>query len=79
MSERPAEDVWSTCQHSLNDSVITENDSEVFKSRPSCSCKAGTHVFYEEDDFVMRNMVDCRFIVQSWCQECRLQDGMKLN
>lgn len=77
MPEKPAEDVCSTCQQSLNDSVIIEKDGEVFKSCPSCSSKAGTHFFYKHDDFGMRNMGDGRFIVQSWCQGCRLQDGMK--
>ncbi len=49
MSEKQAEDVWSTRQQSLNDSVITENDGEVFKSGPSCSSKAGAHVFCKRD------------------------------
>lgn len=31
MHEIPAEDVCFRCQQSLNDSVITENDGEVFK------------------------------------------------
>lgn len=32
MSEKPAEDLCSTCQQYLNDSVIIEKDGEVFKS-----------------------------------------------
>lgn len=77
MSEITAEEVSSTWQQPLHDSVIVEKDGEVFKSCFSCPCKAGTHVFYEHDDFGMRNMGDGRFIVQSWCQGCRLPDGMK--
>ncbi|PWK09424.1 hypothetical protein C7421_104370 [Pantoea ananatis] len=76
MSEIPAEDVCSTCQQPLHDSVIIEKDGEVFKSCPSCSSNAGTHVFYKYDDFGMRNMGDGRFIVQSWCQRCRLKDSL---
>lgn len=77
MPEKPAEDVYFTCQQSLHDSVMIEKDGEVFKICPSCSNKTGTYVFYKYDDFGMRNMDDGRFIVQSWCQGCRLQDGMK--
>ena len=65
MSEKPAEDVCFTCQQSLHDFVIIEKDGEVFKSCPSCSSKAGTHVFYKHDDFGMRNMGDSRLMVQS--------------
>lgn len=36
MSEIPAEDVCSTCQQPLHESVIIEKDGEVFKSCPSC-------------------------------------------
>jgi len=73
MSEMPAEEVCSTCQQPLHDSVIIEKDGEVFKSCPSCSSQAGTHVFYINDDFGMRNMGDGRYIVQSWCLGCRLK------
>ncbi len=76
MSEKPAEDICSTCQQSLHDSVINEKDGGVFKSCPSCSSKAGTHVFYKHDAFGMRNMGDGRLIVQSWCPGCRLEDGV---
>lgn len=79
MSEIPVEDVCSICQQLLHDSVIIEKDGEVFKSCPSCSGNAGTHVFYKYYDFGMRNMGDGRLIVQSWCPGCRLQDGMKPN
>ena len=77
MPEITAENVCSTCQQSLHDSVVIERNGEVFKSCPSCSSNAGIHVFYKYDDFGMRNMGDGRLIVQSWCQGCRLQDGMK--
>lgn len=65
MSEKPAEDVCSTCQQPLYDSVIIEKDGGVFKSCPSCLSKAGTHVFNKHNDFVIRYMGDGRFIVQS--------------
>lgn len=76
MPEMLQEEVCARCGHSLHDSVIIEKDGEVFKSCPSCSSKAGAHVFYKYDNFGMRNMGDGRFIVQSWCLGCRLQDGV---
>ena len=79
MSEKPVEEVCSTCQQPLHDSVVIERNGEVFKSCPSCSNKAGTHIFYKYNDFGMRNMGDGRFIVQSWCQGCRLQEGASHN
>lgn len=75
MSEMQQEDVCATCQNLLHDSVVIEKNGEVFKSCPSCSSKAGSHVFYKYNDFGMRNMGDGRFIVQSWCPGCRLQDS----
>lgn len=77
MSEITAEEVCSTCQQPLHDSVVIEKNGEVFKSCPSCSSKAGTHVFYRYDEFGMRNMGDGRLIVQSWCPGCRLQNDFK--
>ncbi|MBC0855502.1 hypothetical protein [Pantoea stewartii] len=65
MSEKPAEDVCSTCQQPFDDFVINEKDGEVFKSCLSCSSKTGTHVFYKHDYFGIRNMGAGRFIVQS--------------
>lgn len=67
MPDITAEDVCSTCQQSMHDSVVIKRNGEVFKSCPSCSSKAGTHVFYKNDDFGMLNMCDGRLIVHSWC------------
>ncbi|MHC2596515.1 DNA-directed RNA polymerase subunit RPC12/RpoP [Kluyvera sp. 1366] len=75
MSEMQHEDVCVTCQNSLHDSMVIEKNGEMFKSCPSCSSKARLHIFYKYNDFGMRNMGDGRFIVQSWCRGCRLQDG----
>lgn len=68
-------DMCPTCQDSLRESVVAEVDGEHYKSCPSCSCKSGYHVFYRYGDFGMRNMGDGRYIVQSWCPGCRLEQG----
>lgn len=69
-------DICPACQNSLHESVIAEVGNEYYKSCPSCSCKNGSHVFYRYQDFGMRNMGDGRYIVQSWCPGCRLQQGV---
>lgn len=66
----------SGCAGSLIESVDVENEYGVFKSCPECSRRAGYHIFYRFEDFGMRNMGDGRYIVQSWCPGCRLDDGI---
>ncbi|HHW4627650.1 TPA: hypothetical protein ACUW8I_001265 [Yersinia enterocolitica] len=64
----------SGCDASLSDSLIAEEEGKVYKSCPSCSEKVGHHVFYRYDDFGMRDMGDGRYIVQSWCPDCRFKE-----
>jgi hypothetical protein len=40
------------------------------KSCPSCSQRAGRHVFHEESRFGYRQIGTANF-VQSWCEDCR--------
>lgn len=60
-----------SCGEAIRESIVTNDDSGRFKSCPECSGRAGHHVFYPEKSFSMREMGDGRYIVQSWCPECR--------
>ncbi|CQD39702.1 Uncharacterised protein [Yersinia enterocolitica] len=62
----------SGCDASLSDSLIAEEEGEVYKSCPSCSERVGHHVFYRYDDFGMRDMRYGRWTLYSAIMVSRL-------
>ena len=57
------------CDEELRHSVTMKDADEVlFKSCPSCSERAASHVFYDTEQFGWRYGGR---IIQSWCAACR--------